>query len=240
MPRANRYILPEQLYHVTHRCHDRAFLLRFKRDRNEYRTRLRAARIEHRVTILTYTITSNHVHLVAGAAAKSCVAAMMQQLEGEFARSYNRRKRRSGAYWEGRYHATMIEGGVHLWNCMVYVDLNMVRVGAVGHPCEWPWCGYQELTGRRTRYRITEPDVVREFMLDGGADELGQYYEECIQRGLELDATKRDAMWTESIAVGSQAYVEAIARREPHRRRLTIETDGVDRWCLRERRGAYD
>ena len=37
MPRANRYLLDGQLYHVTHRCHDREFLLRFATDRNDYR-----------------------------------------------------------------------------------------------------------------------------------------------------------------------------------------------------------
>lgn len=29
MPRANRYILPGCAYHITHRCHDHAFLFRF-------------------------------------------------------------------------------------------------------------------------------------------------------------------------------------------------------------------
>ena len=30
----------------------------------------------------------------------------------------------------------MIDGGAYLWNCMKYIDLNMVRVGVVGHPAE--------------------------------------------------------------------------------------------------------
>jgi putative transposase len=34
MSRADRYLLPEQIYHVTHRGHDRAFLLKFARDRD--------------------------------------------------------------------------------------------------------------------------------------------------------------------------------------------------------------
>lgn len=37
MPRANRYFLPGKLYHLTHRCHDRQFLLKFIQDRNRYR-----------------------------------------------------------------------------------------------------------------------------------------------------------------------------------------------------------
>jgi putative transposase len=40
MPRANRFILPGYLYHVTHRCHDRKFLFDAAVDRTEYRSRL--------------------------------------------------------------------------------------------------------------------------------------------------------------------------------------------------------
>ncbi len=37
MPGANLYMLPRQLYHVTHRCHDRSFLLKLAKDRHDYR-----------------------------------------------------------------------------------------------------------------------------------------------------------------------------------------------------------
>ncbi len=35
MPRANRYFVPGKFYHLTHRCHDRQFLLKFVRDRDQ-------------------------------------------------------------------------------------------------------------------------------------------------------------------------------------------------------------
>lgn len=41
MTRANRYMLSGQIYHVTHRFHDRSFLFRFARDRDRYRAMLR-------------------------------------------------------------------------------------------------------------------------------------------------------------------------------------------------------
>ncbi|MGE4344011.1 MAG: hypothetical protein AB7F20_06950 [Geoalkalibacter sp.] len=44
---------------------------------------------------------------------------------------------RKGAFWEDRYHAAAIESGEHLLRCLVYIDLNMVRAGAVSHPQEW-------------------------------------------------------------------------------------------------------
>ncbi len=33
MPRANRYFSPSFLWHITHRCHKKEFLLKFARDR---------------------------------------------------------------------------------------------------------------------------------------------------------------------------------------------------------------
>ena len=34
MPRANRHFLPGHVWHITHRCHQRAFLLKFARERD--------------------------------------------------------------------------------------------------------------------------------------------------------------------------------------------------------------
>ena len=49
MPRANRYFIPGQVYHLTHRCHDRRFF-KFARDRNAYRLKLReAVEMENRI-----------------------------------------------------------------------------------------------------------------------------------------------------------------------------------------------
>ena len=33
MPRANRYFLPGHVWHITHRCHQKDFLLKFSKDR---------------------------------------------------------------------------------------------------------------------------------------------------------------------------------------------------------------
>jgi hypothetical protein len=59
MPRASRCILPGRIYHLTQRCHDRPFLLRFAKDRDGYRERLREAALNVDASLLTYNITSN-------------------------------------------------------------------------------------------------------------------------------------------------------------------------------------
>jgi hypothetical protein len=36
MPRTNRHFLPGHVWHITHRCHQKQFLLKFPRDRRRY------------------------------------------------------------------------------------------------------------------------------------------------------------------------------------------------------------
>jgi len=90
--------------------------------------------------IINYMVTSNHIHLiVADAGDKDVIPNSMQLIAGRSGQEYNQRKKRKGAYWEDRYHATAVESGDHLARCMVYIDTNMVRAGAVNHPSMWPF-----------------------------------------------------------------------------------------------------
>ncbi len=164
MPRSNRYILPGFIYHRTHRCHNRKFLLKCRLDRIEYCTRLRDAVHEYRISLLDFSVTSNHVHMAAMCRRIADLSQFMQQLEDEFADYYNLRKHRSGSFWGERFHSTMIDGGDHLWNCLRYIDQNMVRAGIVRHPMDWPWCGYNEIVGKRQHFRLLDIDCLVEML----------------------------------------------------------------------------
>ena len=231
MPRANRFQLPGMICHLTHRCHNRSFLLGFACYRSEYRERLRLASKKFNVAILNFCLTSNHTHDVAVELRRGGISRMMQALEGDFAGSFNRRKHRKGAYWEDRYHSTMIEDGEHLWNCIKYVDLNMVRAGVVSHPSEWQWCGYQELVGERTRYRLLDLELLLNLL---GIPDIASFrleYKDRIQRDIAAKKLDREKRWTESIAVGSKPYVIKIAATLRYKRLKPMIEEGEDGSC---------
>ena len=117
------------IFHITHRCHNRAFLLRFARDRDAYREKLREHVKKYDVWLLDYCITSNHGHLLVDAQERVEVSGFMQEVASEFAREFNRRKRRMNAYWGDNFHATLVESGRYLWECLCYIQLNMNRCG---------------------------------------------------------------------------------------------------------------
>jgi putative transposase len=63
MFRANRLSGQGGMFHVTHRCHNQEFLLKFALDRDGYQAKLREHLGDFQVSLLDYCITCNHVHL---------------------------------------------------------------------------------------------------------------------------------------------------------------------------------
>jgi REP element-mobilizing transposase RayT len=114
MARANRLRGDGGIFHLTHRCHNRAFLLKFARDRDAYRAKVREHVQQFDLAVLDYCLTSNHVHLLVDAPDRFAISGFMREVASEFARAYNRRKHRTNAFWGDNYHATLVEGGEYL------------------------------------------------------------------------------------------------------------------------------
>lgn len=51
MPRATRYLQNGFIYHLTHRCHDGEFFLRFAKERDRYREWLRVGALRYEVAV---------------------------------------------------------------------------------------------------------------------------------------------------------------------------------------------
>ena len=126
MPRAHRHYIPGHIWHITHRCHKKDFLLKFVRDRQRWMAWLFEAKKRYGLSILNYMVTSNHIHLlVFDNVDRDTIPKSIQLIAGRTAQEYNQRKSRKGAFWEDRYHATAVEGDEHLIQCifgMIYID----------------------------------------------------------------------------------------------------------------------
>lgn len=210
MARANRHFLPGYVWHITHRCHKKAFLLKFSRDRQRWMAWLFEAKKRYGLDVLNYTVTSNHIHLLAFDNGNQAIAKSMQLIAGRTAQEYNNRKQRKGAFWEDRYHATAVEAGEHLARCLVYIDLNMVRAGVVDHPANWKHCGYQEIQAPRRRYSIINRTKLRELLQIGGDQILIDTHRQWVEDALNAEDVQRQDYWTNNLAVGNNDYVYRV------------------------------
>jgi REP-associated tyrosine transposase len=240
MPRANRYFVPGQVWHITHRCHEKSFLLKFPRDRRRYLRWLFEAKKRFDLCLLDYVVTSNHIHLLVRDTGEGVVAQSLQLVAGRTAQEYNQRKARNGAFWEDRYHATAVETDEHLWHCLVYVDLNMVRAGAAKHPSEWAHGGYREIQDPPERYRLIDLAQLSRLCGFSRVGDFQRAHRQWIEHALGCEALQRDEHWSEAIAVGSQDFVEKMKRElgGMARHREVDQAQGM--YSLREPRSAYN
>jgi putative transposase len=199
---------------------------------------LHEARRRFGLCVLDYQVTSNHVHLLVLDRGRDEIAASMQLIAGCTGQSFNQRKGRRGAFWEDRYHATAVDTEGHLARCVVYIDLNMVRAGAVRHPRDWGEAGYHEIQHGRGKYRIIERAALSSLL--GVAEErLAGMHQEWIEAALASGQRSREPQWSEAIAVGRRGFVEEVQRqlRVRARYRQIAEEDGGS--VLREADGVY-
>ncbi|MFW5871367.1 MAG: transposase [Verrucomicrobiota bacterium] len=151
MPRAGLYLQAGYTYHVTQRCHDRGFLLKFVSDRDAYRKWFHQAARQYSVPVYGFCLTSNQVHLIVHLNDTERVSRMIGLVAGAFAQQLDRRKRRDGSVREHPCQCAIIEDGQHLLNCLRYVSLNMVRARVGEHSAQWRWCSHDELMEQRFR-----------------------------------------------------------------------------------------
>jgi putative transposase len=212
MPRRRRGWLDKACYHVTHRCHKREFLFKFAKYRDLYIRQLWEMKQRFKVDILNYMITSNHVHLLLSARHGEDISEALQFLHGSVGQQYNLLKERQGAFWSGRFHATRIQTGEHLRRCMFYINLNMVRAGAVDSPGEWAHCAHHELLGQRQRYRVINMKRLLHGLDIPSVKQFKKWYSETLAEKLACISREREAYWSEAIAVGDHDWLKRAAK----------------------------
>jgi putative transposase len=239
MARANRHYLPNRVWHLTHRCHQREFLLKFAKDKHRWLTWLAEARRRFGLRVLNYVVTSNHIHLLVWDHGEGAIPNSLQLMAGRTAQEFNQRKGRKGAFWEDRYHATAVETDDHLIRCLVYMDLNMVRAGVVAHPEEWPYGGYYELFHLPTRSARLDLDSLLTLCGMADVDAMKQARQLWVGEALANGPGKRVADWTESVAVGTPKYLEEIKGQLGYDARGRAVIRDEETYVLREPAGRY-
>ena len=240
MARANRHYIPGCVWHITHRCHKQEFLLKFERDRKRWLHWLFEAKKRYGLCVLNYIATSNHIHLLVVDTGEDTIAKSLQLLAGRTAQEFNIRKKRKGAFWEDRYHATAVESNEHLVKCMVYIDLNMVRAGVVHHPSEYACCGYNEIQNSPKRYRIIDSEVLLNYFSIQDENHFRQEHHNWVDIELKNDALARNPHWSEAIAVGSKTFISEIQQELASRaqKRCAVFSNGVT--VLKEPQKSYN
>jgi REP element-mobilizing transposase RayT len=146
MARPLRIEFPGALYHVTARGNAGEPIYRDDGDRRRFLDYFASEIEQQHWLCYAWCLMGNHYHLLFETPERNLVAGM-RRLNQVYTQSFNRRYRRVGHVFQGRYKAIVVEKQPHLLELSRYVVLNPVRAGQVETPEQWPWSSYRVTAG---------------------------------------------------------------------------------------------
>lgn len=146
MARPLRLEFAHALYHVTSRGNARQRIVRDDADRQAWVPVLGHVVRRFGWRCHAYCLMNNHYHLLLETPQPN-LSRGMRQLNGVYTQAFNRRHRRVGHLFQGRFKAILVEKDAHLLELCRYVVLNPVRAKAVAHPNQWAWSSYRATVG---------------------------------------------------------------------------------------------
>ena len=172
-------------YHITQRGTNRQRVFFSDGDRSLYLRLIRERQDAAEVSVLSYCLMSNHVHLVVVPERLDSLACLFGYVNGRYAQALNIRKGRSGHLWQARYFSCVMSEQ-HLWVGLRYVEENPCRAGLAPTPQEYPWSSAAvHLLGVRDRRRVLDLDFWRRA---GGVDTWQEMFraDDMVDRVTEL------------------------------------------------------
>jgi hypothetical protein len=131
----------------------------------------------------------------------------MRQLNGVYTQAFNRRHRRVGHLFQGRFKAILVQKESHFLEVCRYVVLNPVAAAMVKHPSQWPWSSYRATNGQsQVLACLTVDEVLAQFGTRRG--EAQKKYCQFVMEGIG-----QPSIWEHLEAqslLGEEGFAEAL------------------------------
>jgi putative transposase len=206
MPRKPRFLLPGHTLHLIQRGNNRGPCFVDDCDRERYLTALLHASERARCAIHAYVLMSNHSHLLVTADDALATGRMMQSLGRIYVHYFNKRHRRTGTLWEGRYRASLIDSEHYFLACSRYIEMNPVRAGMVSEPASYQWSSFRS-NAHGEPDALVHPHPVY-LTLGRGSSTRREAYRSLFDMPLDwptLDAIRRAANKSKVLGIGDHS-----------------------------------
>ena len=149
MARPLRIEYPGAFYHVISRGISREDIFRSERDKEKFLEYLEKISERFSIIIHTYCLMSNHYHLLIETPEPN-LSKSIQWLNVSYAINFNRKYKRSGHLFQGRFRAILIDADAYLKQLSRYIHLNPVKANLVSAAGQYRWSSYPAFVGKLT------------------------------------------------------------------------------------------
>jgi putative transposase len=161
--------------------------------------------------IHAYVLMTNHVHLLVTPRDAEAISRFMQYVGRRYVPYVNRKYRRTGTLWEGRFKSSPVQSEAYLLVCYRYIEMNPTRAGMAAAPADYPWssCRHNAL-GESNPILTAHP----EYLALGDSDDRRQAaYRRLLADDLEQTAVEQvRACLQTGTPFGNDRFREQIQR----------------------------
>jgi len=195
-------------HYVTSRGNERKAIFRDDSDREKFLELIGRVVEQFGIRVHAYVLMSNHYHLLIETP-RGGLNRALRYLNGVYTQVFNRRHKRVGHLFQGRYKAILVEKDAYLLELSRYIHLNPWRVNRGTDPIKYRWSSLGPYLGTRV-----EPSwlTVREVMKQFGRQakkSYRQFVAEGIKEGIRTP-------WDEvrgQMVMGSEKLVDRVMNR---------------------------
>ena len=146
MPRRPRIDLPGY-HHIVNRGVNRANVFSDPDDKEKFLQILCKACRVYGVIVHDYCLMDNHYHILIENSQVN-LSFFMRQLNSNYAVYFNKKTKRTGHLWQGRYSSWYIANDDYLYRTIRYIEYNPIEAGTAGGIAEYPYTLGSVLLGR--------------------------------------------------------------------------------------------
>ena len=197
--------------HAIQRGNNRSNCFSEDEDRQFFLVQLGRLIGEERCALHAYCLMTNHVHLLLTPQGDGSCARFFKRLGLIHTQYTNRKYRRTGTLWEGRFRSCLVQSEGYLLACYRYIELNPVRAGIVSHPGAYPWSSYRmNAEGAPNSWVTPHPKFL---CLGRNESERREEYRESFGSHVEPDLLKEIRAATNGgFALGNEAFRREMER----------------------------
>ncbi len=208
MGRPLRVEYPGALYHITSRGNERRKIFKDKTDRITFLKILKDYHDRFGILLHSYVLMDNHYHLILETP-KGNLLKVMHGINSRYTIYFNRRHKRTGHLFQGRYKAIIVDKDAYLIPLSRYVHLNPVRARMVEKPEQYRWSSYRGYIEKGKEDNWVEYSwVLSEF--GQRRKRAGQKYREYTEQGLivKIESPLKDLLG--QVVLGGDEFKEKI------------------------------
>ena len=210
MARKPRVEFDGAFYHVIVRGNQRQRTFQDDRDRAAYLQRIEHYRQRYGFRLYAYVLMSNHVHLLLETKGVA-LSKIMQGIQASYTQSYNRRHRKVGHLFQGRYKAILCDRNAYLLELVRYIHLNPGRLREPEDPWRYRWSSHGAYLGKASPVKLDTQEILSQF--GSRLDAARRAYQGFMEDGMTQGHEEKYYQTLDQRFLGDERFVNEVAER---------------------------